>query len=158
MKKTDRTRWDALAEELAEPAEAPAKRPRAQYAAPEWPVAAVVALPEARGRPPQPVATTVLVIVDGVVVSQALEASWGITEQLRAGTPRVTGSFRVVTNDPVTLARKLRSGGVSICARYGDEETRLMVYVTTTSIQGSRAGGMDSMTVFFAGTQEWVDL
>lgn len=128
---TERTRWIALAEELAKLAEASAPtKPlpkvvlslagkakfdelRAQYAAPEW-----------------------LVTVDGVVVS-AFAASWTVELSYddERGPPRVTGSFRVATIDSIDRNKELM-----ISALRGDEEMHIVARVTSVT------RGMDPRT------------
>lgn len=142
---TGRTRWDAIAEELAEPSKEPRPEP----------------ISEARARPSSNPYRSVLVTVNGQVIPTTnLIVNWTVDveadyelmrlgvltdEEVRRGPTKVTGSF-VTTGDD---AFQLSGRDLMILVVLGDETLQFLANVCTT--KWSLAPSACEVT--FVGTQ-----
>lgn len=152
---TERTRWDAIAEELAESTEDPARKPLPKVV---LSVAGQATFDEARRRS-LPTSMTVMVTMDGAVTGEVLKASWSAEqsydeEHFRAygvgavGPLRVSGTLNMATIGGIEAGRALM-----ISVLNGDDEIHIAAHVTSVRRRlDPRSGTAAPVTVDFVGT------
>lgn len=149
---TERTRWDAIAEELAESTEDPTRKPLPKVV---LSVAGQATFDEARRRS-LPTSMTVMVTMDGAVTGEVLKASWSAEqpEHFHAygvgavGPLRVSGTLSMATIGGIEAGRALM-----ISVLNGDDEIHIAAHVTSVRRRlDPRSGRAIPAAVDFVGT------